>query len=81
MDTKVWRAVGKYKKNKRTFTFTKELIALKESHARERIFSELGSRHRVKRRSIEISEIVEIKPEDVVSLKLRTILGVESVIG
>lgn len=81
MDTKVWRAVGKYKKNKRTFTFTKELIALKESHARERIFSELGSRHRVKRRSIEISEIVEIKPEEVVSLKLRTILGVESVIG
>jgi len=81
MDTKVWRAVGKYKKNKRTFTFTKELIALKESHAIERIFSELGSRHRVKRRSIEISELVEIKPEDVVSLKLRTILGVESVIG
>lgn len=81
MDTKVWRAVGKYRKNKRTFTFTKELIALKESHARERIFSELGSRHRVKRRSIEISEIVEIKPEEVVSLKLRTILGVESVIG
>ncbi|MHA1484764.1 MAG: 50S ribosomal protein L18Ae [Candidatus Thorarchaeota archaeon] len=81
MDTKVWRAVGKYKKNKRTFTFTKELIALKESHARERIFSELGSRHRVKRRSIEISEVVEIKPEEVVSLKLRTILGVESVIG
>ncbi|MEE8182126.1 MAG: 50S ribosomal protein L18Ae [Candidatus Thorarchaeota archaeon] len=81
MDTKVWRAVGKYKKNKRTFTFTKELIALKESHARERILSELGSRHRVKRRNIEISEVVEIKPEEVVSLKLRTILGVESVIG
>jgi len=81
MDTKVWRAVGKYKKNKRTFTFTKELIALKESHARERILSELGSRHRVKRRSIEISEVVEIKPEELVSLKLRTILGVESVIG
>lgn len=80
MDTKVWRAVGKYKKNKRTFTFTKELIALKESHARERILSELGSRHRVKRRNIEISEVVEIKPEEVVSLKLRTILGVESII-
>lgn len=80
MDTKVWRAVGKYRKNKRTFTFTKELIALKESHARERIFSDLGSRHRVKRRDIEISKVIEIKPEEVVSLKLRTILGVESVI-
>ncbi|MEE9353851.1 MAG: 50S ribosomal protein L18Ae [Candidatus Thorarchaeota archaeon] len=80
MDTKVWRAVGKYRKNKRTFTFTKELIALKESHARERIFSELGSRHRVKRRNIEISEVIEIKPEEVISLVLRTILGVESVI-
>ncbi len=80
MDTKVWRAVGKYRKNKRTFTFTKELIALKESHARERIFSELGSRHRVKRRNIEISEVIEIKPEEVISLVLRTILGVQSVI-
>ena len=78
MDTKVWRAVGKYRKNKRTFTFTKELIAPKESHAKERIFSDFGSRHRVKRRDIEISEVIEIKPEEVVSLKLRTILGVES---
>ncbi len=78
MDTKVWRAVGKYKKNKRTFTFTKELIALKESHARENILSNLGSRHRVKRKDIEISDLIEIKPEEVVSLKLRTILGVES---
>ena len=81
MDTKVWRVVGKYRKNKRTFTFTKELIALKESHVRERILSDLGSRHRVKRRNIEISEVIEIKPEEVVSLELRTILGVESEIG
>ena len=80
MDTKVWRAVGKYRKNKRTFTFTKELIALKESHARERILSDLGSRHRVTRKNIEISKVIEIKPEEVVSLKLRNILGVESVI-
>jgi ribosomal protein L20A (L18A) len=46
MDTKVWRAVGKYRK-----------------------------------RNIEISEVIEIKPEEVVSLELRTILGVESEIG
>lgn len=79
MSSKVWRAKGEYQKNKRRFTFSKELLALNESQVRERVLSELGSRHRVKRRYIVISEIREIKPEEVQSLELRKMLGVESV--
>ncbi|MHA1246222.1 MAG: 50S ribosomal protein L18Ae [Candidatus Thorarchaeota archaeon] len=79
MSSKVWRAKGEYRKNKRRFTFSKELLALNESQVRERVLSELGSRHRVKRRDIVISEIREIKPEEVQSLELRKMLGVESV--
>ena len=78
MSSKVWRVAGEYKKKKRTFTFTKEMIALNESHVRERVFSDLGSRHRVKRREIEITTIEEIKPEEVTDLELRRVLGVES---
>ena len=78
MSSKVWRVTGEYKKKKRTFTFRKEMIALKESHVRERIFSDLGSRHRVKRREIEIRTVEEIKPEEVTDLELRRVLGVES---
>ncbi len=76
--SKIWRASGAYKKKKRNFIFTRELFAEKESHAREKVLSELGSRHRVKRREIEIKEIKEIKPEEVQDLDLRKILGLET---
>ncbi len=78
MSTKVWRVNGNYRKNKRTFTFSKEIIATKESHVREKILSELGSRPRVQRRYIEFTEIKEIKPEEVTNLDLRKLLGLES---
>lgn len=76
--SKIWRASGAYKKKKRKFVFSRELLAEKESHVREKIFSELGSRHRVKRKEIEITEIKEIKPEEVQNLDLRKILGLET---
>jgi large subunit ribosomal protein LX len=76
--SKIWRASGEYTKNKRSFTFSRELLAEKESHVREKILSELGSRHRVKRREIEITEIKEIKPEEVQNLDLRKVLGLET---
>jgi large subunit ribosomal protein LX len=70
--------MGAYKKSKRTFTFTRELLAEKDSHVREKILSELGSRHRVKRREITITEVKEIKPEEVTNFELRKILGLET---
>ena len=78
MSSKVWRATGEYRKKRKTFNFSKEMIALKEDHVRERLYSEIGSRHRVRRKDIDIQEIKEIKPEEVVNLDLRRILGVES---
>ncbi|MGD2072391.1 MAG: 50S ribosomal protein L18Ae [Candidatus Thorarchaeota archaeon] len=78
MSSKVWRVTGKYKKRRKIYRFLKEIISPKESHVRERILSELGSRHRVKRKDIVITKVEEIKPEDVSSLELRTLLGVES---
>ena len=76
--SKIWRASGAYTKNKRNFVFSRELLADKESHVREKILSELGSRHRVKRREIEINEIKELKPEEVQNLDLRKLLGLET---
>jgi len=78
MSSKIWRAKGAYRKRKKSFTFTKELLADKDSHVRERILSEVGSRHRVKRNDIDISEIKEIKPEEVTNMELRKILGLET---
>ncbi len=78
MSSKIWLASGEYMKNKEKFTFSRELLGEKEAHVREKILSELGSRHRVKRREITISEIKEIKPEEVQSLELRKFLGLET---
>ena len=78
MSSKIWRVTGVYNKSKRKFTFSTELLAEKESHVKEKILSELGSRHRVKRRDIDIAEIKEIKPEEVTNMDLRKILGLET---
>jgi large subunit ribosomal protein LX len=78
MDEIAWSVTGSYRKNKRTFKFEKELIGEKESHIREKTLSDLGSRHRIRRRDIEISEIKKLKPAEVKSLELRRRLGVES---
>jgi large subunit ribosomal protein LX len=78
MSSKIWRATGAFKKSKRRFVFRREVLADKDSHVREKILSELGSRHRVKRKDIEIAEIKEIKPEEVTNFELRKILGLET---
>lgn len=78
MSAKIWLATGEYMKNKMKFKFSRELLGEKEAHVREKILSELGSRHRVKRREITISEIKEIKPEEIQNLDLRKFLGLET---
>lgn len=78
MSSKIWRTSGEYKKKNRKFIFSRELLGDKEAHVRERILSELGSRHKVKRRDIIITTVQEIKPEEVTDLNLRKYLGLES---
>ena len=77
MSSKIWRATGEYLKKKKLYRFSKELLADKESHAKEKIYSDLGSRHRVLRRHIKFQDVIEIQPEEVTDLDLRRLLGVE----
>ncbi len=44
--------------------FTKEIPAHSEDRAVEILYSELGSKHAVKRDLIEIKEVEEIEPEE-----------------
>ena len=43
--------------------FSKEIAAAKREHAVERIYTEMGSRHRAKRNQIVILEVKEIEEE------------------
>lgn len=62
--TKIFRVKGWFKHDNRRQTFTKETRALSEKHVLEQVYSEIGSRHKVKRNLIHVSEITEIKPEE-----------------
>jgi large subunit ribosomal protein LX len=62
---KVFRVTGKiYKPNLNT-DFTRELIADKPEHAEEKIYAEIGSRHRVKRCHMKVIKVEEVPPEEV----------------
>ncbi|MBC7130772.1 50S ribosomal protein L18a [Candidatus Bathyarchaeota archaeon] len=64
-ELKIFRITGEVLKPNFETTFEKEVVALKPEHAIEKIYSELGSRHRVKRFHIKIIKVEEIKPEEV----------------
>ncbi|MFX1597484.1 MAG: 50S ribosomal protein L18Ae [Promethearchaeota archaeon] len=52
---------GVFKKKDRTYDFSKLVRALRKEDAIEKIYTDLGSNHRVKRRDIEIKAIEEIE--------------------
>ncbi len=65
-ETKIFRVSGRIDKPGlyEPFTFNKEIAAAKEAHALEKIYAEMGSRHRAKRFQIKINSIEEVVPEE-----------------
>ena len=55
---------GWFKQGRHRQPFNKEVPALSEQQALERIYSELGSRHRIKRNLIHVDEIAALEPEE-----------------
>lgn len=64
-DVKVFRVTGKIRKPNFQTDFRKEIRALKPEDAVEKIYMDLGSKHRVKRFQIRISKVEEVNPEDI----------------
>lgn len=62
---KVFRVTGKIYKPNLTTDFVKELVADKAEHAQEKVFAEIGSRHRVKRCHMKVTNVEEVKPEEI----------------
>ena len=74
-EVKVFRVVGfmliAQDSLPRWVKFVKEVRALKPEHALEKIYSELGSRHKVKRANIKIVDIEEISPDQAKSKYIK----------
>jgi large subunit ribosomal protein LX len=62
---KVFRVIGEIQKPNLKTSFRKEVIALKPEHAAEKVYADLGSKHRVKRFHIKIVSVEEISPQDI----------------
>lgn len=58
-EVKIFRIIGTYRdiRNGYTQAFKFELRALKEEEAKEKVYSELGSKHRIRRRFINIEQV------------------------
>ena len=62
---KIFRVRGWFKHGLYRQRFTRELLALSKEQALERVYSDVGSKHGVKRNLIHIEEAAEVKPEEV----------------
>ena len=71
---KVFRITGKIRKPNLQTSFRKEIAAMKPEHAVEKVYAELGSKHRVKRFHIKIDNVEEIQLEDIEDLFLKKLV-------
>jgi large subunit ribosomal protein LX len=62
---KVFKVTGEISKPKLRTPFVKEVLADESEHAVEKVYSEIGSKHRVKRCHITISEVQEISADQI----------------
>jgi large subunit ribosomal protein LX len=64
-EVKVFRVIGEIRKPNFETEFRKEVRALKPEDAVEKVYMELGSKHRVRRFQMTISKVEELSPEEI----------------
>jgi len=70
-EVKVFRVIGEIRKPNFQTDFRKEVRALKPEDAVEKVYMDLGSKHRVKRFQIKIVKVEEISPEKIESALVK----------
>ena len=61
----IYRIKGNFRQRKEISSFSKEICAITEEKAKEKLYSYLGSRNRLKRNRIKIESIDVISPGEV----------------
>jgi len=72
---KAFRVVGSFADPRKRQPFSIEMAAEDEAAVRERALSTLGSKHRLKRRDIDITEIVELTPDQITNPVVKYDVG------
>lgn len=78
---KIFRVTGEIRKPNLKTSFRKEVVAVKSEHAIEKVYTELGSKHRVKRFHIKITTVEEIPPQEIENPLLRKLVVGEEKVG
>jgi len=78
---KVFRVTGEIQKPNLKTSFRKEVVAVKPEHAVEKVYAELGSKHRAKRFHIKIARVEEIPPQEIENPLLKKLIVGEEEIG
>lgn len=78
---KIFRVTGEIRKPNWETNFRKEIVAVKPEHAIEKIYAELGSKHRAKRFQIKIISVEEIPPQEIEDPYLKKLVVGEEEIG
>ena len=76
---KVFKVTGEISKPNLRTSFGKEIVADKAEHAVEKVYAELGSKHRVKRHHIKISNVEEVLPDQIENPLLKKLVTGEEV--
>jgi len=63
-EVKTFRITGEVKKPRTVIPFALELRATKEQEAIERVYTEMGSRHKARRLEIKLGKIEELKTSE-----------------
>ncbi|MEM3622627.1 MAG: 50S ribosomal protein L18Ae [Candidatus Bathyarchaeia archaeon] len=78
---KVFRVIGEIQKPNLKTPFIKEVVAVKPEHAVEKVYAELGSKHRVKRFHIKITTVEEVPLSEIENPLLRKLVSGEEEVG
>jgi len=70
----VFRVVGKITKPNYTSEFRKEIRALKPEEAVEKVYKEIGSKHRAKRVHIKVLKVEEIGAEEITDPAVKKLM-------
>ncbi|MGD6810810.1 MAG: 50S ribosomal protein L18Ae [Candidatus Bathyarchaeia archaeon] len=71
---KVFRVTGEINKPNLATPFAKEVLAEKSEHAVEKVYTEIGSKHRVKRYQIKIAASTEVPADEIENEVLKKIV-------
>lgn len=78
---KVFKVTGEILKPNLKTHFGKEIVADKAEHAVEKVYAELGSKHRVKRCHIKITSVEEVPPDQIENPLLKEFVTGEKEVG